>query len=306
MYVLVIIDTLFAVSHHLFYIHLNGKEAINQPMMLRYNTAIAFFAKASLSTAATTAFHQRVWRVVRYKTARVETINSIFTANTDFSSFLTWNSIRKVKIGTLLALYCWTTPRIVILTSETLSFLVGVFEETTTCQSVRTLNFKKEEKVDWRDPQKIDDQFLSSLSLWNSTLDPSESPSDPDAEGFDYYHSSSKQFGMLTATKTALMGEPIVRKESAIEICGQGWNCSYIVNVVTSGYKCQELASGVNSEAKKLGNGTAPFNTSAIAAMGNRTYLVINDRGEYGDPQMPIMPSQAGGRLKEDTPYLEL
>ncbi|CCT68153.1 uncharacterized protein FFUJ_06919 [Fusarium fujikuroi IMI 58289] len=300
MYVLVIIGTLFAVGHHLFYLHLDGKEAINQSMMLRYGTVIAFFAKASLGTAVTIAFHQRAWRVVRFKTARVETIDSIFTANTDFSSLLTWSSIRKAKIGTLLALYCWVTPLVVILTSETLSVVVGVFEETTTCQSVRTLNFENEENVYWRDPQKIDDQFLISLSLWNSTFDYDESPSDSEAEGFDYYHSSSKQFDMLIATKTALIGEPIVRKESGVEICGQGWNCSYVANFVAPGYKCQELASGVDSEVKKLGNATAPFNTSVIAPMGNRTYYAINDRGEYGDPQMP---SHAGGRPKQDPPY---
>lgn len=85
MHVLVIIGTLFAVGHHLFYLHLNGKEAITQPMMLRYGTVIAFFAKASLGTAVTIAFHQRAWRVVRFKTARVQTIDSIFTANTDCS-----------------------------------------------------------------------------------------------------------------------------------------------------------------------------------------------------------------------------
>ncbi|KAJ4127644.1 hypothetical protein NW765_016123 [Fusarium oxysporum] len=272
MHVLVIIGTLFAVGHHLFYLHLNGKEAINQPMMLLYGTVIAFFTKASLGTAVTIAFHQRAWRVVRFKIARVQTIDSIFTANADFSSLLTWSSIRKAKIGTLLALYCWAMPLVVILTSETLSVVVGVFEEDHSCTSVRALNFENEEKVYWRNPQKIDDQYLVS----------------------------SKQFDMLIATKTTLMGEAIVRKESAAEICGEGWNCSYVVNFVAPGYKCQELASGVGSEVKKLGNATAPFNTSAIAPMGNRTYYAVNDRGEYGDPQMS---SHVGGKPKQNPPY---
>ncbi|EWZ90732.1 hypothetical protein FOWG_08308 [Fusarium oxysporum f. sp. lycopersici MN25] len=190
--------------------------------MLLYGTVIAFFTKASLGTAVTIAFHQRAWRVVRFKIARVQTIDSIFTANADFSSLLTWSSIRKAKIGTLLALYCWVTPLVVILTSETLSVVVGVFEEDHSCTSVRALNFENEEKVYWRNPQKIDDQYLVSVSLWNSTLDYGESPSDSNAEGFDYYHSSSKQFDMLIATKTTLMGEAIVRKESAAEIYGEG------------------------------------------------------------------------------------
>ncbi|KAK2470150.1 hypothetical protein H9L39_18298 [Fusarium oxysporum f. sp. albedinis] len=101
--------TLFAIGHHLFYLNLDGKEAISQSLMLRYGTVIAFCSKASLGTAVTMAFHQRAWRVVRYKTARLKTIDSIFTANSDIFSLVTWGSIKKAKIGTLLAIYCWVT-----------------------------------------------------------------------------------------------------------------------------------------------------------------------------------------------------
>ncbi|KAG4287396.1 hypothetical protein FPRO06_05048 [Fusarium proliferatum] len=298
MCLLVLIGTLFAVGHHLFCLRLNGKEAMNQSLMLRYGTIVAFCAKASLGTAVTIAFHQRAWKVVRNKTARVETIDSIFTANSDIFSLFTWGSIRKAKIGTLLALYCWLTPLVVVLTSETLSVFVGVFEETTTCTSIRTLNFENEEKVYWRNPQKIDDQFLVSMSLWNSTFD--NSVSDFKGEYFDYYTYPSRQVDNFIATKSMLMGEAIVRKESAVEICGEGWNCSYVINFIAPGYKCEELAYGVNSEVKKLGNATAPFNTSVLAPMGNLTYCAVNDRGEYGNPQMVSYP---GGRPKHRPPY---
>lgn len=297
MCLLVLVGTLFAVGHHLFYLHFNGREAVNQSLMLRYGTIIAFCAKASLGTAATIAFHQRAWKVVRNKTARVETIDSVFTANSDILSLFTWGSIRKAKIGTLLALYCWLTPLVVVLTSETLSVFVGVFEETTTCTSIRTLNFENEEKVYWRNPQKIDDQFLTSMSLWNTTAlsDENFNPDD-----FDYYAGSSYQVNNLVATKTILMGEAIVRKESALEICGEVWNCSFVINFLAPGYKCEELASGIDSEVKKLGNATAPFNTSVLAPMGDRTYYAINDQGDYGFPQML---SYAEGRPKHGPPY---
>ncbi|PNP80443.1 hypothetical protein FNYG_06042 [Fusarium nygamai] len=305
MCLLVLVGTLFAVGHHLFYLRLDGKEALNQSLMLRYGTIVAFCAKASLGTAVTVAFHQRAWRVVRNKTARVDTIDSIFTANTDVFSLFTWGSVRKAKIGTLLALYCWVTPLVVVLTSETLSVVVGVFEETTTCTSIRTLNFENEERVYWREPQKIDDQFLASMSLWNSTLDLSMgdfnlSASDFTGELFDYYTGSTRQVDNFISTKSMLMGEAIVRKESAFEICGEGWNCSYVINFVAPGYKCEKLASGVGSEVKKLGNATAPFNTSVLAPTGNLTYCAVNDRGQYGHPQMV---SHAGGRPKARPPY---
>ncbi|KAM0077460.1 hypothetical protein ACKRZS_010383 [Fusarium odoratissimum] len=300
MFLLVLIGALFAVGHHLFYLRLNGREAINQSLMLRYGTAIAFCAKASLGTAVTIAFHQRAWRVVRFKTARIETINSIFTANSDIFSLFTWSSIRKSRVGTLLAIYCWVTPLVVILTSETLSVVFGVFEEMTSCPSVRTLNFGNEENIYWRNPMKINGQFLTSMSLWNSTVPPGKSPSDSNPAGFDYYHCPSRQYDMFITTKSTLMSESIIRKEATVEICGEGWNCSYVVNFVAPGYKCQELAYGVNSEVGKLGNATAPFNTSVLAPRGNYTYYAINDRGEYGDPQMA---SHAGGRPKQDPPY---
>ncbi|KAG5789235.1 hypothetical protein H9Q69_011715 [Fusarium xylarioides] len=279
MCLLVLIGTLFAVSHHLFYLRLNGKEAVNQSLVLRYGTIVAFCAKSSLGTAVTIAFHQRAWRVVRNKTARVETIDSIFTANSDIFSLFTWGSIHKAKIGSLLALYCWVTPLVVVLTSETLSVVVGVFEEDHECTSVRTLNFENEEKVYWRNPQKIDDQFLTSMSLWNSTAVVGKTPSNANANEFDYYAYSSQQADNFVVTKSMLMGEAIVRKESALEICGGGWNYS---------------------EVKKLGNAAAPFNTSVLAPTGNLTYYAVNDRGEYGNTQMVSYP---GGRPKSRPPY---
>ncbi|RBR22704.1 hypothetical protein FVER53590_03253 [Fusarium verticillioides] len=300
MCLLVLVGILFAVGHHLFYLHLNGKEAVNQSLMLRYGTIVAFCAKASLGTAVTIAFHQRAWRVVRNKTARVETIDSIFTANSDIFSLFTWGSIRKAKVGNLLALYCWVTPLVVVLTSETLSVVVGVFEETTTCTSIRTLNFENEEKIYWRDPQKIDDQFLMSMSIWNSTAVAGLTPSSANANEFDYYTSSSPLVDNFITIKSILMGEAIVRKESAFEICGEGWNCSYVINFVAPGYKCEKLAYGVDSEVKKLGNAAAPFNTSVLAPTGNLTYYAVNDRGDYESPQME---SDLGGRPKARPPY---
>ncbi|KAF5626975.1 hypothetical protein F52700_8458 [Fusarium sp. NRRL 52700] len=304
MCLLVLIGTLFAVGHHLFYLRLNGKEAINQSLMLRYGTIVAFCAKACLGTSVTVAFHQQAWRVVRNKTARVETIDSIFTANSDIFSLFIWGSIRKAKIGTLLALYCWVTPLVVVLTSETLSVVVGVFEEATACKSVRTLNFKNEEQVYWRDPQKINDQLLVSMSLWNSTINSSTSDlnlsvSDFTGNNFDYYAGFSRELYYI-ATKSMLAGEAVVRKESAFEICGEGWNCSYVINFVAPGYKCEVLKSGVDSEVKKLGNASAPIEITTLAPMGNLTYDAFNHQGEYGDRQIL---SYSGGIPIHDPPY---
>ncbi|KAF4453860.1 hypothetical protein F53441_3546 [Fusarium austroafricanum] len=303
MCVLVVVGTLFAIGHHLFYLNLDGKEADDQSLMLRYGTVIAFCAKASLGTAVALSFYQKAWQVVRYKMARLETVDSIFTANSDVFSLLTWSSIKKAKIGTLLALYCWLTPLVVVLTSDTLSVIVGVKEEQQAlCPSARTLNFENEEIVYWREATKfrINGYYEASVSLWNSTVPGGEDPGTPTSTKFDYYTDSSQQYDGRILTIPALTGEAAVRKEWASEVCAEGWNCSYVVDFVAPGYKCEELASGVGSKVKKLGDAIAPFNTSAIAPMGNLTYYAITDRGDYENLQMVTEPP---GIPKAKPPY---
>ncbi|RKK99666.1 hypothetical protein BFJ70_g17488 [Fusarium oxysporum] len=300
MCLLAVIGTLFAIGHHLFYLNLHGKEADNQSLMLRYGTVIAFCAKASLGTAVTMAFYQRAWLVMRYKMARLETMDSIFTANSDIFSLLTWGSIKKAKIGTLLAIYCWLTPLVVVLTSETLSVVVGVKEENALCPSARTLNFEHEETVYWRDPLRINDEYEHSVSLWNSTAYRGETPKNFTSTEFDYYAASSRYYESSILNIPMVIGEAMVRKEWASEVCAEGWNCSYVVDFVAPGYKCEELASGVGSKVKKLGDATAPFNTSAIAPTGNLTYLAVTDQGDYDIQQMECEP---GGKPKANPPY---
>lgn len=148
MFLLLLIGTIFAIEHHLFYLHLDGKEGDAQSLMFRYGTIIAFCAKASFGTAVTMAFQQRAWLVVRRRTARLDIVDSIFAANTEFTSLVDWRAIKRAKISTCLALYCWLTPLVVVLTSETLSTVVTDWSELASCPSVRTLNFTNEAITD--------------------------------------------------------------------------------------------------------------------------------------------------------------
>ncbi|EYB27194.1 hypothetical protein FG05_30334 [Fusarium graminearum] len=299
MCLLLVLGTVFALGHHLFYSTLDGKAATDQSLMLRYGTILAFCAKASLGTAAAIAFQQRAWLVLRHKTARLNTVDSIFTANTDIFSLLTWSSINKAKIGTLIAVYCWITPLVVVLTSETLSVVVGTRVENGTCPNVRTLNFSNEEIVYWRTPWKVNDRFLMSVSLWNTTA-AGETINLTDSNEFDYFTGSSQQWDGMIASRVVLSNEPLVRKETGQDICSTRWNCSYVISFVAPGYKCEELASGVNSEVRNLGQATPPFNTSALAPMGNYTYYAKNHLGDYHNPQIL---SSIGGRPKQKPPY---
>ncbi|KAM0247124.1 hypothetical protein ACHAP5_004202 [Fusarium lateritium] len=75
------------------------------------------------------ALQQRARLVVRHKMARLETADSIFTASTNILSLFSWSSIKKTRSGSLLALFCWATPLVVVLRSETLSVVNGNAEE---------------------------------------------------------------------------------------------------------------------------------------------------------------------------------
>ncbi|GKU08417.1 hypothetical protein FLAG1_11211 [Fusarium langsethiae] len=230
-----LVGTSFALGHHFFYLMLDGKMAAEQSLMLRYGTILAFCAKASFGTAASMAFHQRAWLVIRHKMARIDTVDSIFTANTNIVSLLTWSSIKTAKI----------------------------------------------------------------VSLWNTTA-PGDDINSNDPSDFDYWTATSVQWYNMVAYRVALSNEPLIRNETGEEVCSPRWNCSYVLSFVAPGYKCEELASGINSTVQNLGDNTPPFNTSVLAPIGNMTYYAKNDMGEYENPQILSGP---GGRPKQKPPY---
>ncbi|KAM0420244.1 hypothetical protein ACHAPD_003815 [Fusarium lateritium] len=231
--------------------------------------------------------------------ARLDTVDSIFTANADIFSLLTWSSIKKAKVGTLIAIYCWVTPLVVVLTSETLSVVVGSRVENGTCPNVRTLNFANEKSAYWLDPIIIDDHHLISVSRWNSTF-PGNLINSTDPNEFDYWHAPSRQWQDMLASRVALSNEPIVRKGAADEICSNNWNCSYVLNFVAPGYKCETLASGIDSKVRNLGQARPPFNTSVLAPVGDTVYYALNDLGEYQNSQIP---SDSQGFPTQDPPF---
>ncbi|SPJ79051.1 uncharacterized protein FTOL_07442 [Fusarium torulosum] len=214
------------------------------------------------------AFQQRAWMVVRHKMARLDTADSIFTTNTNIFSLFSWSSIKKAKVGSLLALYCWVTPLVVVLTSETLSVVNGNAEELVQCPSVRTLNFDNEASNNWRGVNVNDTKFVSHYN----TTSRSTKPEDFNSTHFDYWTGPNTRYISLVANKAIFMREPLFRDESAAE----------------------ELASGVGAKVKDLGYSKAPRNTSSIAPEGNLTYPAWVAQEAYA------IPRGAGGPRPKD------
>ncbi|SPO04745.1 uncharacterized protein DNG_07430 [Cephalotrichum gorgonifer] len=294
MYFFLIVGVLFAVGHHLFYTNLHGKDATNQIRLLRYGAALSFLCKASLAAAAVTAFRQRVWMTVRRKVLTLAAVDSLFAATEDIFALMNLELFRQAKLAILLAVYVWCTPLVVIFASDTLAVEPTTLVQRYDCPSIRSLNFEHEGTNDWRNGRLIEGLYELSLSLWNNT---SKDVDDPDF--FDYYAGPSLP-GELVATLASYLKMPIARENASAEICSPGWNCTFTVDFVAPGYKCTELASGVGSRVRNLGDAEPPFDTDILAPTGNVTYIANAFEGEYAAPQVPSLD---GGIPRMSPPY---
>jgi hypothetical protein len=100
-----------------------------------------------------------------------------------------------------------------------------------------TLDFSAEETNDWRETSKIETEIKLPLSWWNTTC---VTFSHPNATCFDYYIGPNSVLNMISQHAT-YERKPIPRPEAASNICGSGWNCSFVIDFTAPGYKCSDL-----------------------------------------------------------------
>lgn len=285
MYSCFLIGMLCAVGHHLYYVSLDGKPAEKQTEMLRYGTFLAYAAKAGFSAAVVSAFKQRVWVTVRSRFLSISALDAMFSATESMLALLNLEFLTEAKGAFLLAVFAWTTPLIVILTSNTLLIEPRNMVYNTTCPGTRSLNFSFEGLSDWRNPVQIDGLYEIPLSIWNTTKRAGQT----DNDWFDYYTGPSPNI-QQTTTLAAFLEDVVARKNAAVDVCGSGWNCSYTVQFTAPGYKCTELASGVGSVPSNLtqesGEAVAPFGTDILLPRGNCSYYAYTTGGEYSGTQL--------------------
>ncbi|KAH8666824.1 hypothetical protein BX600DRAFT_511720 [Xylariales sp. PMI_506] len=280
MYLSLVFGLCCALGHHLFYASLNNKEATNQLAMLRYGTLLSFGAKAGFVAAGVTAYRQRVWTTVRTKLISVGALDSLFAATDDMFALLNTEIYQRAKVAVFLAILVWLTPLVIIFTSNTLQVKLAQSTVPGQCPGIRTLNFTGEADENWRDPTVIDGLYGTSVNLWNATM------SDPSNQYyFDYWTETSPQFKAV-AQLGILSMQPMQPKGAGLSICGSGWNCSYTVNFTAPGYKCTELANGIDSSVQNLGENIPPFNTSILLPEGNYSYYASTDLGDYSSTQL--------------------
>ncbi|KAH0562445.1 hypothetical protein GP486_002859 [Trichoglossum hirsutum] len=168
-----------------------------------------------------------------------------------------------------------------VLSPASLTTNVVVVTNTTTCPSVLSLNFSAESYNNYRNPPDIAGYFGISLSYFNTTDHTGKKPG-----YFDYWDQPSKNAARL-ATMSRYWRKPLQREGASVIACGPQWNCTYSVSFTGPGYKCAELANGVDSNTDELAKMGAPFNTSVLAPVGTDIYRAVVNLGDYASPQAP-------------------
>ncbi|KAF4992463.1 hypothetical protein FGRMN_7134 [Fusarium graminum] len=273
-----------ALGHHILYSQLNNREATHQQWWLRLGQFLAFVAKANFVIAVLTAHQQVAWSAVSQKGYTVHAIDSLFGAAHNFIELFNKEAWKKSSFTMILAIYIWLSPLVVIFTSATLSVVLDTKREHTTCMSVRTLNFSNDAKKSWRDDKTAEGETMRgiSLSMFNEVT---ESRDDPHA--FDYWLKAAPPLDSI-ASRVLAGGQTIQRDEVAIEICGEGWDCSSNISFVGPGYECQRLAKGINSTMKAFPGFDAPFNLTHLVPAGNASYYTVTYLGEYSPLQVEV------------------
>ncbi|KAK1759187.1 hypothetical protein QBC47DRAFT_99687 [Echria macrotheca] len=302
MYALLVFGIVMAISHHVFYSRLDGQPADDQLKMMRFGTLLAYIAKSSLVSAVIFAHRQQIWATVKRRNMKFRTIDDLFASADDLRALVSWELAKKARVALALAIVVWLFPLTVILTPPTLTVAPKTEVDVTQCPSVRTLNFEQEKVKNWRDPGRINGYPGLSLSLWNNTVPLSGSITTPFNDTFfDYWTGSSWQTNVV-ATTSAFATKAVARDSVAVETCGLGWNCSYVISFTAPGYKCEEVARGRDSNTKQLADMGAPFNTSQLIPDGSNTYLAHTTLGEYSSVQMDAQPGGAPVSLKPPYP----
>ncbi|PVI03515.1 hypothetical protein DM02DRAFT_244909 [Periconia macrospinosa] len=260
-----------AVGHHLFYAHLDGQPAKDQLLKIRYGTALAFFVKSTLVGCVVLCYRQRIWRTLRQKAMTLRAIDGLFVATEDPTAFVNWEMISMGKLATFMAVCSWLLPLASVLSPSSLTSEVRETFNATQCDSVPTLNFDREAKHDFR---REDIYPGSSLVFWNTT----------DTQGkkddfFDYYDQPSKNAKRLAITAVYLK-KPATDRQASLASCGERWNCTYSINFLAPGYKCDEVANPTDLSVK------APFNHSILAPQGDMVYYASTDLNDYMNPQI--------------------
>jgi hypothetical protein len=104
---LFVLGVISAITHHVFYKSLDGREARDQLAMIRYGTGMAVFTKATLVGSVVVAYRQRIWFTFRRKAMSLGAIDSLFAVIDDPTMFWEKDMVSNAKVATMMAVAVW-------------------------------------------------------------------------------------------------------------------------------------------------------------------------------------------------------
>ncbi|KAI9765207.1 MAG: hypothetical protein M1840_007699 [Geoglossum simile] len=274
-----ILGLIGAVSHHVYYKSLDGQEVRDQLNKVRYGTALAVFTKTTMVGSVAIAYRQRIWWNFRKKAMSLSAIDSMFAVLGNPIMFYEKDMVINAKLATLMAVAVWLIPLVVVLSPASLLSNVATVTHSTVCP-VASLNFSSESHKQFGKPMKRNGLNGAAMSYWNTTDANSTTPG-----WFDYWDQPSKNADRIAAMSRYLK-RPVVPEDASLNSCGDSWNCTYSISFIGPGYKCIEIASGVDSDPTLIASKGAPFDISSLVPIGNSTYRAVVDVGEYSSPQV--------------------
>ncbi|CAZ84010.1 unnamed protein product [Tuber melanosporum] len=264
---LLIAGILGSLGHHFFYASLQGKQAEDQLMKVRYGTVLAYFTKVSLVGSVVLAYRQRIWHTMRQKAITLKGIDHLFAVVEDPTCFASKEIYFKAKLATAMAMATWLIPIASILSPAALTAqLTEVVSPNTTCK-VPVLNFTAENTANWREPKK--GRFGHSLCFFNTTPPP---PRDGPV-WFDQPSFVARKLQVLAT----FSGKPV-----QIATPCSNHNCTWKASFQAPWYNCTSKKQvEVALEMPKYIN----YTYDDLAPVGNKIYFASSDAEEYARPQ---------------------
>ncbi|KAE8452706.1 hypothetical protein EG329_013965 [Mollisiaceae sp. DMI_Dod_QoI] len=159
----ILLATILAVAHHLFYRSLDGKivgSSDQQQWFLRIGTGLAFLIKTLLSASAALGYTQLLWHTLRSRPVSLGGVDSLFGAVTNAWHFTNWELWGRGPALAIIALIIWTLPLVAVITPATLSVQPAAKPNQTTFYSpIPSIDYDALDIVKWA--QVLDDIGVS-------------------------------------------------------------------------------------------------------------------------------------------------
>ncbi|EQB54677.1 hypothetical protein CGLO_05454 [Colletotrichum gloeosporioides Cg-14] len=214
------------------------------------------------------------------------TLDDMVAAHETPFSLLNWEFLTNAKVVTLLALYSWLSPLVVILTTNTLLLQPAEEIQEAMCPGVPTLNFSFEADFHGGDGMKIFGVQQVSLNLWDTKSEnSSEFPSD-----YIYTWNGRSDLSTQYFEMAMKLNRSLTYFDDNFIVCERGWNCTIEVQFEGPAYKCQQIARGVGAKVGGLrqesGEVESPISFEMLAPTGNYSWIGHPGLGDYALPQM--------------------